>query len=94
MRLKLNPAVRLSRIVGKSTAAVNSAHHQAVYEIGEGFVVNRTIRRWCHRSDEKIHQRSLCLGVQYHPERMFQTAESREHRRKLFEAFIEAASSL
>ena len=32
------------------------------------------------------------LGVQYHPERMIQTDEFREHRRKLFEAFIAAAS--
>ena len=32
------------------------------------------------------------LGVQYHPERMIETDDFQEHRRKLFEAFIQAAS--
>ena len=32
------------------------------------------------------------LGARYHPERMLETANFREHRRKLFEAFIQATS--
>ena len=32
------------------------------------------------------------IGVQYHPERMLQASELREHGQKLFEAFIHAAS--
>ena len=82
---------RLSEIVGKSTDEVNSAHHQAVDEIGEGFVVTA-------RSEDGVIEamenpsKQFVLGVQYHPERMIRTAEFREHRRKLFEAFINAAS--
>lgn len=82
---------RLSKIVGKSTDAVNSAHHQAVDEIGEGFVVTA-------RSEDDVIEamenpsKKFVLGVQYHPERMIRTAKFREHRRKLFEAFIEVAS--
>ena len=82
---------RLSKIVGKSTDEVNSAHHQAVGEIGEGFVVTA-------RSEDGVIEamenpsKQFVLGVQYHPERMIRTAEFREHRRKLFEAFINAAS--
>ena len=33
------------------------------------------------------------LGVQYHPERMIETVDFQEHRRKLFEAFIQEAAS-
>lgn len=82
---------RLSEIVGKSTDEVNSAHHQAVGEIGEGFVVTARSEDGVIEAMENPSKRFV-LGVQYHPERMIRTAEFREHRRKLFEAFIEAAT--
>jgi putative glutamine amidotransferase len=81
----------LSQITGERIAKVNSAHHQAVKDIGEGFVVTA-------RSEDGIIEamenpsKQFVLGVQYHPERMTKTPEFREHRRKLFEAFINAAS--
>ena len=84
---------RLSKIVEKEIDAVNSAHHQAVKDIGEGFVVT------AHCTEDGIVEamedpsKRFVIGVQYHPERMTKTAEFREHRRKLFEAFIQAASS-
>ena len=82
---------RLSKIVGKSADEVNSAHHQAVDQRGEGFRITA-------RSEDGVIEamenpsKKFVLGVQYHPERMIQTDEFREHRRKLFEAFIAAAS--
>ena len=82
---------RLSKIVGKSTDEVNSAHHQAVNEIGEGFDVTARSEDGVIEAMENPSKRFV-LGVQYHPERMIETLEFREHRRKLFEAFIEAAS--
>ena len=84
---------RLSEIVGKEIDEVNSAHHQAVKDIGDGFVVT------AHSTEDGIIEamedpsKRLVIGVQYHPERMTKTAEFREHRRKLFEAFIKAAST-
>ncbi len=89
--IEIEHSSRLSEIVGKSTDEVNSAHHQAVNEIGKGFVVTA-------RSEDGVIEamenplKKFVLGVQYHPERMIQTDEFREHRRKLFEAFIAAAS--
>ena len=83
---------RLSEIVGKKIDKVNSAHHQAVKGIGDGFVVT------AHCTADGIIEamedpsKRFVIGVQYHPERMTKTAEFREHRRKLFEAFIQAAS--
>ena len=82
----------LNELIGKRTDEVNSSHHQAVKDMGEGFVVT------AHSTEDGVIEaienpsKRFVLGVQYHPERMLQTAEFREHRRKLFEAFIAAAS--
>ena len=82
----------LNKLIGKRTDEVNSSHHQAVKDIGEGFVV--TAHSTADSVIEAIEAPSkrFVLGVQYHPERMFKTPASREHRGKLFEAFIQAAS--
>ena len=82
----------LNKLIGKPTDEVNSSHHQAVKDIGEGFVVT------AHSTEDSVIEaienpsKRFVLGVQYHPERMTKTLEFREHRRKLFEAFIQAAS--
>lgn len=82
----------LNKLIGKRTDEVNSSHHQAVKDIGEGFVVT------AHSTEDGVIEamenpsKRFVLGVQYHPERMIQTVEFLEHRRKLFEAFIKAAS--
>ena len=82
---------RLNQITGKRTDEVNSAHHQAVREKVDGFEVTARTTEGIIEAMENKSQRFV-LGVQYHPERMLETADFREHRRKLFEAFIEAAS--
>ena len=82
----------LNQITGERVATVNSAHHQAVKDIGEGFVVTARTAEGIIEAMENPSKRFV-LGVQYHPERMTQTPEFREHRRKLFEAFIAAAST-
>lgn len=90
--IEIEPGTRLNTIIGKSMDAVNSAHHQAVDEKGKGFIVTA-------RSEDSVVEamenpsKKFVLGVQYHPERMIETPEFLEHRRKLFEAFIAAASS-
>ena len=81
----------LNQITGEAAANVNSRHHQALKEIGEGFIVTAQSEDGIIEAIEDPSKK-FALGVQYHPERMFQTAESCEHRRKLFQAFIQAAS--
>ena len=82
----------LSELVGKKIGEVNSAHHQAVKDIGDGFIVT------AHSTEDGMIEamenpsKKFVLGVQYHPERMTKTPEFLEHRRRLFEAFIKAAS--
>ncbi len=83
---------RLIEIVGKGIDEVNSAHHQAVNGIGDGFVVTAHCREDGIIEAMEDPSKKFVIGVQYHPERMTKTLEFCEHRRKLFEAFIQAAS--
>ena len=89
--IEIEPNSRLLKIIGESVVDVNSAHHQAVDDIGEGFVVT------AHSSDGIVEaienqSRAFMIGVQYHPERMLSTQEFREHSNKLFREFIKEAS--
>ena len=91
--IQINPSSRLSELVGKDAEIVNSAHHQAVKDIGDGFVVSAHCREDGIIEAIENPSKRFVIGVQYHPERMLGTNESLEHRRKLFHAFIQAASS-
>ena len=68
------------------TYAVNSRHHQAVKNVGEGLVVSATAPDGVIEAIEDPTRR-FCLGVQWHPENFYRTGEFRE----LFEAFVSAA---
>ena len=83
---------RLIEIVGKEIDQVNSSHHQAVNNIGDGFVVTARCRADGVIEAMENPSKRFVLGVQYHPERMLENPRFLEHRRKLFEAFIQAAS--
>ena len=90
-KIKIQPNSLLNQITGDYAAKVNSRHHQALKVIGKGFTVTAQSKDGIIEAIEDRSKRFV-LGVQYHPERMTQTAEFRKHRRKLFEAFIKAAS--
>lgn len=90
--IEIKPDSLLGDISGEDVVKVNSAHHQAVDEIGEGFVVTARSSDGIVEAIENPSKRFM-LGVQYHPERMLSTSEFKEHRRKLFEAFLAAASN-
>ncbi len=90
--IKVQPDSLLNEITGDTIVEVNSRHHQSLKVIGEGFTVTAQSEDGIIEAIEDRSKRFM-LGVQYHPERMTKTPEFREHRRKLFEAFITAASS-
>lgn len=89
--IKIQPNSLLNQLADESVPEVNSAHHQAVKVIGEGFVVTAQSADGIIEAIENPSKRFV-IGVQYHPERMLKTPELREHGQKLFEAFINAAS--
>jgi len=73
------------RIEG-DTCPVNSRHHQALKDVGEGLVVTATAPDGVIEAVEDPTRR-FCLGVQWHPENFYRTGEFRE----IFEAFVNAS---
>ena len=66
--------------------AVNSRHHQALKQVGEGLVVTATAPDGVIEAVEDPTRR-FCLGVQWHPENFYRTGEFSA----LFEGLIKAA---
>ena len=78
----------LPRIIGAPSLLCNSSHHQAIERVAPGW------RAVAHAPDGCIEaiapQQSdgrFLLGVQWHPERLF----DQEPHRKIFQAFVQAA---
>jgi len=63
----LVPGSQLARICGVAELAVNSAHHQAVKEVGPGVAINARAPDGVIEGIEAPGYR-FCLGVQWHPE--------------------------
>jgi putative glutamine amidotransferase len=85
--VRILPRTRLREILGVETIAVNSFHHQAVRELGQGFVVCAA-----STSDEVIEGieapgRRLAVGVQWHPEAFWDRPQDFQ---SLFEALVKA----
>ncbi|MGH0028153.1 MAG: gamma-glutamyl-gamma-aminobutyrate hydrolase family protein [Myxococcota bacterium] len=75
---------RLAAILEGGETAVNSLHHQAVSEPGEGAVAVA----WAPDGVIEAIERpgaAFALGVQWHPEKL-----PAEHRRRVFGAFVDA----
>ena len=89
----------LSDIVKLETGNVNSAHHQAIDELGEGLMINcraadGTIEgtEWKDKSDKPF-----LLCIQWHPERMYklsmeESALSKNIRNRFIEEIIKSKS--
>ena len=82
--VRIEPGTQLHAIVGKDEMAVNSAHHQAVGELGDGLLAD------AHAPDGVIEgveagDRRFWLGVQWHPEYRVDPADD-----KIFAALIAA----
>ena len=77
----------LAALCGNAPFAVNSYHHQAIKQPGQGLAVA------AHSEDGLIEAVYLpaarfVLGVQWHPERLYAV---NEHAKALFAAFLDAA---
>ena len=76
----------LHRIASNTNLSVNSAHHQAVKDVGENVVVNAVAPDGVIEGIESADY-AFCLGVQWHPEFSIDPADA-----KIFKAFTDAAA--
>ena len=85
----VEPGSKLASILGGTTAAVNSRHHQAVDRVGEKLVVSARAGDGTVEGLERPDKR-FAVAVQWHPE---DQAPKDAVQRKLFEEFVKAAKS-
>ena len=74
----------LADVVGPDALAVNSTHHQAVKDIGEGLRANAIAPDGVIEGVEKTGS-AFVVGVQWHPEILANTDSRQRH---LFEVFV------
>ncbi len=91
--VEIDPKSRLRRVLGfagKHTFEVNSSHHQAVAQLGDGLIraawspADGVVEAAEGRGDQFL------LGVQWHPERTLDTCRASQC---LFQAFVDAAAA-
>lgn len=86
----LEPDSRLGKIFGVTEFKVNSFHHQAVGNLGEGLrIVARGTTDEIVEATETTDPNRFLIGVQWHPEKLMPENKLQE---KLIRAFIEAAA--
>lgn len=74
-------------IFGKEELGVNSFHHQAVRNPGDGFTVTAVSGDGVTEAIEKDGSRFV-VGVQWHPEMMYDSTE----QQKIFQALVDACT--
>jgi putative glutamine amidotransferase len=84
--VRVVPDTLLHRITGAATLPVNSAHHQAAEQVGEGIVVSANAEDGVIEAIEDPARR-FCLGVQWHPEYAISSGDT-----ALIAAFVRAAA--
>ena len=87
--VKIEEGTLLHRIIGKTSMEVNSAHHQAVDQIGDRAILNATAPDGVVEGIELPEsEHPFCLGVQWHPE-----YHVTEDDRKIFRAFVSSCEA-
>jgi putative glutamine amidotransferase len=86
--VRILPRTRLREILGAETIAVNSFHHQAVRELGQGLVVSATSTVDGVIEGIEAPDRRLAVGVQWHPEAFWDRPQDFQ---PLFEALVKAS---
>ncbi len=82
----LEPNTRIDEIYGGGEIRVNSAHHQAIRQVGKGLRVGALAPDGVIEAIEAADPNWFCVGVQWHPES--ETASALDMQ--LFECFIQA----
>jgi putative glutamine amidotransferase len=82
----LEPNTRLDEIYGGGEIRVNSAHHQAVRQVGAKLRVCALAPDGIIEAIEAVDPNWFCIGVQWHPES--ETASALDMQ--LFECFVQA----
>ncbi len=83
----LEAGSRLASIAGRTEAAVNSSHHQAIAQLGKNLHVTAHAPDGTIEAVEWTGDSNWVVGVQWHPERMPDDPLAQ----RLFEQFVAAA---
>ena len=86
----IDPNCRISTIIGDGLHDINSIHHQAIEELGEGLKVVGAAPDGTIEAIEHQDANWPLIAVQWHPEFLGVREHGESH--DLFEAFIEAAA--
>jgi putative glutamine amidotransferase len=84
--IAIAPSSRLGEILGTTSHPVNSLHHQAVHQLGEGMRIVAQAEDGVVEAVE-LDGHPFALAVQFHPEEL---VASDEPSRRLFAAFVTA----
>jgi putative glutamine amidotransferase len=84
--VQLEPGSRLEEIYGGIEIRVNSAHHQAVRQLGKGLRIAARSPDGVIEAVESTSPEWFCIGVQWHPEADTSSALDLQ----LFECFAQA----
>lgn len=76
----------LFEILKETSAGVNSFHHQGIKTVGNGLKISAKSKDGVIEAIE-LGGTAFVLGLQWHPEQMYDSAE----QKKIFTAFIERA---
>lgn len=87
--VEIEPGCRLAAILGEGTQGVNSLHHQAVDELGDGLRVVGRADDGTIEAIEHVDTDWPMVAVQWHPE--FLRVRDHDASLTLFEAFVEMA---
>lgn len=85
-QVTITPGSRIHQMIGQTHISVNSVHHQAVWETAPGFNVTATAEDGIIEAIEAPDARFF-LGVQWHPEHMWQDYVS---GRAIWKGFVDA----
>ncbi len=80
---------RLCKIFGNTDFEVNSLHHQAVRDVGEGLRIVARCPDGVVEATESTDPDRFLIGVQWHPEKLM---PENEQQAKLLQAFVKAAA--
>jgi len=88
--VRIRPESLLAGLAGEELALVNSHHHQALEQLGEGLQASAWSSDGLVEAVEDVREGRWALGVQWHPEIGW---ERDELSTNIFRAFLQAASS-